>query len=100
MNYDYFPTCCVSAGLPLPEKEFRFCLRKWRFDYAFVTQKIALEIQGGIWRKKGGAHKGVGAMRDIEKFSEAAILGWRIIYCTPADMRSLKVMELLRRALT
>jgi very-short-patch-repair endonuclease len=57
--------------------------RKWRFDYAHTRLKIAVEINGGIWRRKGGAHTGTGHMRDMEKMNAAQSLGWRVFQFTP-----------------
>jgi very-short-patch-repair endonuclease len=52
--------------------------RKWRFDFAFVDEKLAVEIEGGIWIK--GAHnRGAHFESDTEKYNEAAILGWRVL---------------------
>ena len=69
-----------SEGIPTPEKEFRFHeLRKWRFDFCWPTQKIAVEIQGGIW-KNGGHNRALGYLRDCEKLNEAQLLGYRVLY--------------------
>lgn len=89
---------CRAAGLPEPVPEYRFHpKRRWRFDYAWPLQKLALEIEGGIWTE--GRHtRGAGALADLEKYSEAAILGWRIIYCTPGN-RATVGMDRVRRAL-
>lgn len=61
--------------------------RRFRFDVAFPDAKIAMECDGGVWT--GGRHtRGVGATSDAEKFSLAAIAGWRVLRCTPAHVRS------------
>jgi hypothetical protein len=73
-----------SWGVPAPTPELVFdTVRKWRFDWAWPTWKVALEIQGGTWRKGGGAHRGLKYLRDIEKFNTAASLGWYVLQATP-----------------
>lgn len=55
--------------------------RRFRIDVAFVAQRLAVEIQGGIWT--GGRHvRGAGMRRDCEKSALLAIHGWRLINCT------------------
>ena len=78
-----FGRICVAAGLPEPVPEFRFAPpRKWRFDYAWPPEKVALEIEGGVWTQ--GRHtRGSGYIKDIEKYSEAAVRGWKVIRVTP-----------------
>ena len=90
---------CLAHGLPAPVAEYRFHhMRKWRFDWAFPGQKIALEIQGGNW--KGGRHTRAAALqKEYEKLNAAAVAGWRILYCTPADVESGAVYQLIKAAL-
>ena len=39
------------------DREYQFHpTRKWRFDFAHLDRKIAVECEGGIWRQGGGAH--------------------------------------------
>lgn len=66
------------------EREYQFHPeRKFRFDYAWPEKKIALEVEGGLWRKGGGAHSHPkGILRDIEKYNLATTLGWRVIRVT------------------
>ena len=69
-----------------PVKEYPFAApeRKFRLDYAWPTQRVALEVDGGIWRKGGGAHSHpTNILRDIEKHNVAVMLGWRVIRATP-----------------
>lgn len=46
--------------------------RGWRFDFAFPSQKLAIEVDGrGHFRGK--------MMTDYEKQNEAMRLGWRVL---------------------
>lgn len=62
-----------------PEPEYRFHPeRKWRFDFAFPAQMIAIEIEGR------GRHQSFGGfVKDAEKYNAAAKLGWRVLRYTP-----------------
>jgi hypothetical protein len=92
---------CEFAHLPIPVPEYRFHpRRKWRFDWAFPDQKIALEVQGGAYLIAGGRHtRGSGFETDAEKFSEAAILGWRILHVLPKHLADGRALVLTERAL-
>lgn len=110
-----FRAALTRAKLPMPVPEYRFHpIRKFRWDYAWPeverivdvgggvwathNQPVALEVQGGIWNR--GAHgRGIGITRDHEKFSLGAVYGWRILYCTPADLCASATLDLIRRAL-
>ncbi len=67
-----FDTFCKAKRLPIPVAEYRFHpTRKWRMDWAWPDQRVALEIDGGVWVR--GAHgRGTGIVRDQEKGREAA----------------------------
>ena len=70
----------------------------WRFDYAWPTRKLALEVDGGLFTQ--GRHtRGSGRLGDMEKLSEAAILGWRVLYVSPAQLRNGHALLLLGRAI-
>lgn len=71
-------------------KEFRFHdARKWRFDYAIPAIKVAIEIEGGIWMRGGGAHsRPTNIQRDVEKQNAATMLGWRPLRFTPVEIKS------------
>lgn len=76
-----------------PTPEYVFAPpRKWRFDWAFIEQKCAVEIEGGIWIKgrsgRGGAHSlPSNIVRDMEKGNMAAKLGWRVFRFQPHELR-------------
>ncbi|OFX05203.1 MAG: hypothetical protein A3E78_09205 [Alphaproteobacteria bacterium RIFCSPHIGHO2_12_FULL_63_12] len=69
-------------GGPTLIGEYRFCTgRKWRFDFALVGLKIALEVEGGVW--SGGRHtRGAGYESDCEKYNAATAMGWRVLRFT------------------
>jgi hypothetical protein len=83
-------------GLPRPEREWKFeAKRRWRFDYAWPQQMIALEVEGGVWT--GGRHtRGAGFVKDMEKYNRAAVLGWRLLRVTPDKLVSGGTFEMLR----
>ncbi len=68
--------------------EFRFHKKRlWRFDYAFVQEKIAIEIEGGVWTN--GAHvRGKHYISDMEKYNAANVLGWNILRYTPDQFKT------------
>jgi very-short-patch-repair endonuclease len=88
-----------SEGLAMPLTEHRFHVtRRWRFDYAWPEHRIALEVEGGVW--VGGRHtSGAGFVKDMEKYNEAACLGWRIIRCQPRELCSTKTVDTIKRAM-
>jgi hypothetical protein len=90
------------AGLPDPVEEYRFAPpRRWRFDLAWPDPaiKLAVEIEGGVWT--GGRHtRPSGYLKDIEKYNQAAIMGWRLVRITPAMVKSGEALALIERALT
>jgi hypothetical protein len=76
------------VGLPDPVTELLFHpKRKWRFDYAWEEQKLALEVHGGI--HSGGRHtRGRGFVEDRAKMNEATLLGWTVLEVTPEHIKS------------
>ncbi len=89
----------VACGLPAPVAEHRFAApRRWRFDHAWLPQKVALECDGAIFAK--GRHtRGKGVLADHEKLNMAAVLGWRVLRCTPQTIKSKQLVEMLRAVL-
>lgn len=74
-------------------REFRFHpTRLWRFDFAIPEQKIAFEIQGGIYAQQSGHRSFEGVQRDYEKFNAATLLGWRVFQVTSPMMKDADFM--------
>jgi hypothetical protein len=88
-----------GVGFPAPVPEHRFAPpRRWRFDLCWPAHMVALEREGGTW--KGGRHtRGKGYAADCEKYSRAAVLGWRVVRVTADMVRSGLAAELLLAAL-
>ena len=72
-------------GAPDPVREHRFAPpRRWRFDFAWLDSRVAVEVEGGTWT--GGRHvQGQGFADDCEKYNHAALDGWTVIRLT-SDM--------------
>lgn len=88
---------CNHQVLTLEEEYTFHPERKWRFDWAIPALKIAIEYEGGIFMAEGNkGHGSVGGiLRDIEKYNEATVLGWRVIRVSPKDYKS--VIQLINR---
>lgn len=66
--------------------------RKFRWDFAFVSEKVLIEIQGGTYN--GGAHgRGTGIHRDCEKARLASQHGW---YTMPFDTKDVKNLDVAK----
>jgi very-short-patch-repair endonuclease len=70
-----------AAGLN-PEPEYQFHRpRRWRFDFAFPDQKVAIECEGGTWTN--GRHtRGKSFAMDCEKYNQASLDGWTLLRFT------------------
>jgi very-short-patch-repair endonuclease len=70
----------LSGPKLTPEHKFH-PTRKWRFDFAHIEKRVAIEIEGGTWMQ-GGHSRGRGYQEDCEKYNEAVRLGWRVFRLT------------------
>lgn len=81
--------------LPVPTPEHRFHqVRRWRIDYAFIEEKLAIEIEGGIWTR--GRHtRGKGYKKDLEKYNMLQEMGWILLRYTPKGVDFAQIKRVL-----
>lgn len=122
----------LERGLPEAESEFYFAKelgRRWRFDFAWPEQLVAVEIEGLVvyrgWVAKldgkdpvyeagrvtnvlevqsqllvMGAHATITGFReDCEKYAWAAALGWRVLRFEQSQIRDKFAIEMAVRVL-
>lgn len=91
-----FALHCRASLHPVnqPVREYRFSpTRKWRFDFAFPQQKVAVEIEGGVFAN-GRHNRGFGFETDMEKYNAAVMLGWRVLrYSTGMVVAGLAIID-------
>lgn len=104
-----FELQCRAAGLPEPQREFRFHQkRRWRFDYAWPWESLpsrncfadplALEVEGGVFI--AGRHsRGAGMVKDMEKYNAATLAGWRVLRVTPKQVADGTALALVEQAI-
>ena len=76
-----------AAHFPEAVPEYRFHpTRRWRFDFAFVDSRLAVEIEGAVYAQ--GRHtRGSGYRADLAKYNAAALLGWAVLRYSTTDIR-------------
>ena len=79
----------VLHNIDIPEPEYMFAKelkRKFRFDYCYIKNKLAIEIEGGVWIN-GRHNRPSGFIKDMEKYNMACLLGYRILRFTIQDLK-------------
>ena len=105
-----------ALKLPEPEREYRFAmhhigrgkgirerlvkagLKDWRFDFAWPSAFLAVEIEGGGW-VRGRHNRPVGFRDDMRKYHAAMGLGWTVYRCDGELVSSGQAVELIERLL-
>ena len=90
----------AEAGLPEPVREYAFAApaRKWLSDFAFLRQRVLVEVEGGTFAR--GRHtRGDGFEKDCEKYNAATLEGWVVLRVTPRMISSGDAITVIRRAL-
>ena len=84
-QFDVAWRCYGTGQQPVTEYMFAAAIgRRFRFDYAFLPQLVAVEIDGGQWAQHGGRHN---TDADREKLNLAAALGWRVLRFSGAMLK-------------
>lgn len=69
------------------------------FDWAWPEMKVAIECNGGVFLPTGGRHThGRSYVKDIEKLSWAAALGWLVIQRIPEDLNKAETFRMIESA--
>ena len=81
------------------EREHRFHpTRKWRFDFSFISKKLAIELHGGIYTQ--GRHtRGAGVEADMIKINTAQEMGWTVLCFSAGMVKSGHAIEQVERML-
>lgn len=90
--------CRRDFGVEVVKEYLFHPTRKWRFDYAIPSHRIAIEVEGGVWTQ--GRHtRPKGFLGDMEKYNTATLMGWRVFRTTPDRLLSFSTRKLLKNAL-
>jgi very-short-patch-repair endonuclease len=74
--------------------------RLWTFDFAFIKEKLAVEIDGGLHIRGGGGHNSrKGYSKDREKDQAAILQGWTVYRVTPQMVRTGEVINSIVKVL-
>jgi len=94
---DIFAAQLDSAGLTGYVREYQAIPgRKFRFDFAFMKERLLVEINGGTYSK--GAHStGTGINRDYEKGNLAVLNGWRVLSFDTKMVKSGAALEVVEK---
>ncbi len=84
--------------IPPHISQFKFHeTRKWAVDFAWPNHRIIVEIEGGIWIKGGAGHSHpISIERDIEKYNQVSLYGYRLFRFTDKEIRSGAAINLLK----
>ena len=87
------------AGLPTPEREYRFAPpRRFRADFAYPEKMLLIEVEGGVWTR--GRHtRGSGYSADVEKYNLATINGWRLLRFTGDMIKTGEAINTIEKVL-
>jgi very-short-patch-repair endonuclease len=84
----------TCADLPQPERNYVFHpTRGWQLDFAWPDVLLAVEIEG-LTRQGGGHQRSAGYRKDVKKYREAELLGWRIVRFTADEMKTSPIQSI------
>ena len=86
-----------TYGLPAYTRKVKFLsthltpkLKKqafWEADGVFEQYKLIIEVQGGVWRRGGGAHSHpIDITRNFKKQNDFVLLGYQVLQFTPEEV--------------
>ena len=88
-----------SLKCEMPVAEYRFHpVRRWRFDFAYPSQKLAIEVEGGTWTN-GRHSRAKGFESDCEKYNTAQMMGWTVLRFTGDMIKRGEAIQSIEAAL-
>ena len=88
-----------GAPEPLSKPEYRFAAksayaRQWMFDFAWINERVAVEVDGGNRVVVHGVAVGSHVQDDdYLKINAATDLGWRVFRITTSMLKNTKITE-------
>ncbi|MGJ3495795.1 hypothetical protein ACR9PT_14710 [Piscirickettsia salmonis] len=94
-----FKLHCRLEKIAPPEQEYRFHkTRRWRFDFAWPSLKIAVEVEGGTY-SQGRHTRGKGFEADCEKYNSAVEAGWQVFRYSTSQVNQYIAIRQVKRVL-
>ena len=90
---EYFPDIDLHSEYPFAKP------RRFRFDFAHLPSKIAIEIQGGVFMPNSGHNNGASLVNEYEKLCLASYLGWRIFFLSSVTVSDENIYKLIATAI-
>jgi very-short-patch-repair endonuclease len=88
-----------TLKMPVPVSEYKFHpKRKWRIDYVWIDVKLAVEIEGGVW-KQGRHNRALGFINDIEKYNALTEEGWHLLRYIPKNIDYSQIQKVYEKLL-
>ena len=89
---------CRAEGWPEPEAEQRLIPgRRFACDLVWLVARLVVEVQGGIWLRRGGHTGGRGQIDDMEKLNLLQLEGYVVLQVTPSNVTDGTLRDLLAR---
>jgi len=89
---------CRQSGWPEPLAEIMpIPGRRFRADLLWMSAALIVEVQGGIWGRRGGHSGGRAQLDDMEKFNLLQLAGYRVLQTTPTGVTDGTLRDLLAR---
>jgi hypothetical protein len=90
---EYFPEIDLHSEYPFAKP------RRFRFDFAHLPSKIAIELQGGIFMPNARHNNGAALVKEYEKLCLASSLGWRIFFLSSVTVSDENVYKQIATAI-
>jgi len=90
---------CRAEGWPEPLAEQKLIPgRRFSCDLVWAEQRLVVEVQGGVWLRRGGHTGGQAQIDDMEKLNLCQLAGYRVLQVTPSGVTDGTLRDLLALA--